>query len=52
MTIKYYGYNAKGKAITVKFYDSSAHNGVFGLPVSYCVWIVPGTVDLDGNSIL
>lgn len=54
MYIKYYGvnYHNSKEALVVDFALIDPYAIVATLSVSYCVWIVPGTMDCDGNSLL
>jgi hypothetical protein len=51
MTIKYYGCNSGNSALIVSLVLADPYKRTSSNP-SYCVWIVPGTVDCDGNSTL
>jgi hypothetical protein len=52
MTLKYYGTNLFSVAETcILFWRINPYANIDGLPPSYCVWIVPGTVDSNGNPL-
>lgn len=51
MFIKYYGNNYNGAAIINQLFLIDPYKNTCNNP-SHCVWIVPGTVDCDGNSTL
>jgi hypothetical protein len=37
------------RATTAKLYAANPYKNVSGHNPSYCVWIIPGTVDVDGD---
>lgn len=45
MTVKYYGTTYNGHLTINVLYYADANRYVSDLPASYCVWIIPGTVD-------
>jgi hypothetical protein len=59
MVIKYYGSSTVNhyvgwtscRATTAKLYAANPYKNVSGHNPSYCVWIIPGTVDVDGDDI-
>ena len=59
MVVKYYGssttqhyvgWSATHPVIST-LYATNPYKNVSGVNPSYCVWIVPGTVDIDGNDV-
>lgn len=59
MVVKYYGSSttehyvgwSSCRATIAKLYAADPYKNVSGGNPSYCVWIVPGTVDIDGNDV-
>jgi len=50
MVIKYYGNSSNGEILIFPLYYTDPYKRQCPSP-SYCVWIVPGTIDVDGNPI-
>ena len=51
MVIKYYGTSTHEQALIQKLWFTDPYKRTNELRPSYCVWIVPGTVDHNGNHV-